>query len=439
MERQFQAWLAALALSLVILTPHANAQTNLCGLFGSPPTIEPKIHSDVAYSQNAEGFSCQMWQAFIHLTWPARLDSRGDADPTAAYGDKKTTVWESYKTATQTFLPFGSDPGQWTTAPPNPGLDPGVALLVADGRVRHLTTESKVSPDVLANMSRQTSLASTILASTARIGQGVLYDLNSNPVFYEVSLNKDLYRYIHQNALYNAKKQIDYTNTSLIALPVGTTEFGTTGALLVKSAWKVLSTTEAESGRFHTAQALVDGKLPLRTVGLVGMHIFQPLFSVRQGAWATFSQIDNAPIKGEPLHGPYSFYNTNCTDCAINDPASNPTQVMQIYPDDDAAKSITRYMQDEIRKKNRRAPWQYYKLVAVQWPRAPTDVTQANIPLPSGEPTPVPALNAVLETFEQTAQTSCLACHQYATIVSPDRSTSIASYYSFVFGRAKSQ
>jgi hypothetical protein len=112
---------------------------------------------------------------------------------------------------------------------------------------------------------------------------------------------------------------------------------------------------------------------------------------------------------------------------------------MQIYPDDDAAKSVTRYMQNEIRKKNSQAPWQYYKLVAVQWPRAPTDVTRANIPLPSGEPTPVPALNAVLETFDQTPQTSCLACHQYATIVSLDRSTSIASYYSFVFGRAKSQ
>jgi hypothetical protein len=303
MERQFQAWLAALASSLAILTQHANAQTNLCGLFGNPPTIEPKIHSDVAYSQNSEGFSCQMWQAFIHLTWPARPDSRGDPDPTAAYGDKKTTVWETYKTAAQTFLPFGSDPGQWTAAPPNPGLDPSVAPLVSDGRVRHLTTESKVSPDVLANMGRQTRLASDILASTIRIGKSVLYDLNSNPVLYEVSLNKDLYRYIHQNALYNAKKQIDYASTSLIALPVGTTEFGTTGALLVKSAWKILSAAEAESGRFYTAQALIHGKLPLRTVGLVGMHIFQPLFTVRQGAWATFAQIDNAPIRGSRFTG----------------------------------------------------------------------------------------------------------------------------------------
>src|SRR5262249_18206493 len=265
-------------------------------------------------------------------------------------------------------------------------------------------------------------------------------DLNSNPVFYEVSMNEDLYKYIRENALYNARKQIEYANKSSIILPVGTTQARTTGAVSVKAAWKILTAAEASSGRFHTAQALIHRKPPLRTVGLVGMHVFQPLDTVAQGAWATFAHVDNAPVRGAPLRGPYSFYNRRCTGCMINDPTTNPTQVMQIFPDDDAATRVTRYMQNEIRKRNPRAPWQYYKLVAVQWPRGPRPITEANAPLLAGEPTPVPAVNAVLETFTQTEDNSCLTCHRYATIVSLNASASTAaSYYSFVFGRAKSQ
>jgi hypothetical protein len=439
MGGQFRALSAGLALSVAILTTPIHAQTNVCGLFGSPPTIEPKIHPDVAYSQNSQGFSCQMWQAFIYLTWPAHPDRRGDPDPTATFGSLKPTVWETFKTAEQVFLPRGDDPGAWLNAPVNPALDPSVAPLVADGRVRHLTISSKISSDVLANILRQKPLDSKILEAINRIGRSILHDLNGNPVFHEVSVNEDLYKYIQQNGLYNARKQAEYANTSLITLPMGATDFGRTGAVSVKAAWKILSPAEEQSGRFHTAQALVQGKLPLRTVGLVGMHVFQPMFNLRQGAWATFAHVDNAPIRGEPLRGPYSFYDVRCTGCMINDPTSNPTQVMQFFPDDPAAKTVTRYMQDEIRRKNPQAPWQYYKLVAVHWPRAPRDVTQANTPLPTGEPTPVPALNAVLETFDQAAQNSCLTCHSNAAIVALNDSTPpAASYYSFVFGRAKS-
>jgi len=440
MRRQFQALSASLALSIAVLTTPTYAQTNLCGLFGKLPTIKPVIHPVVMYSQNAEGFSCQMWQAFIHLTWPARPDRRGDPDPTAKFGSQRPTVWETYKTAEQVFLLRGDNPGPWSNAPLNPALGPSVAPLVANGHARHLTITSKVSSDVLANVSRQQFLAPDIVESVTRIGTSVLYDLNSNPVFYEVSVNEDLYKYILQNGLYNARTQIEYASKSSIILPAGTTQPRIIGALSVKAAWKILTAAEARSGRFHTAQALIHGKPPLRTVGLVGLHVFQPLRTVEQGAWATFAHVDNAPVRGGPLRGPYSFYNTRCTDCMINDPKSNPTQVMQIFPDDDAATRVTRYMQNEIRKRNPRAPWQYYKLVAVQWPRAPRPVDQANTPLPTGEPTPVPAVNAVLETFDQTAHNSCLTCHSHATIVSLDASTpSVASYYSFVFGRAKSQ
>ncbi len=380
-----------------------------------------------------------MWQAFIYLNWPARAGRRGEPDRTATFGSDNTTVWETYKTAEQVFLSNGDDPGDWPDGKPLATLDPGIAPLVAEGRVRHLTMESKVSRDVLSSIERQTFKRSDILESIKRIGKPPLYDLNGNPVLYEVSMNEDLYQYIRRNGLYEANQQIEFAKRSLIILPTGAMDRNT-GTVSVKAAWKVLTAAEIRSGRFHTAQAVIHGKLPLRRVGLVGMHIFQPLPNHSQGAWATFAHIDNAPIQGGQIGGPFSFYDRRCTNCAINDPTENPTQVVQIFPDDTAAKSITRYMQDEIWRHNPRAPWQYYKLVVVQWPRTARPVTQATAPLPDGEPAPLTALNAVLETFAQTERNGCLSCHVEARVVTVGNSSlDFASYYSFMFNRAKAR
>ena len=345
-----------LGASTLAAIPASAQSSQLCGILDKPaPRIDPKIHPDVFYSRDVEGkgFSCQMWQAFIYLNWPALAGKRGEPDLSltpAEFGSRKTTVWETYKTVEQVFLPRGDHPGTWADANPLAGLDPSAAQLVAEGRVRNLTTESKVSRDVLANIARYASVRSAVLDSIKRVGDGILYDLNGNPVFYEVSMNEDLFNYISkkENGLYNAATQIEFAKKNLIILPAGPTEYGRTGAVSVKAAWKVLSAAEIRSGRFHMAQALIHGKLPLRIVGLVGMHIFQPMPTLSQGAWATFAHVDNAPVRGEPIGGPYSFHDRSCTTCAINDPKENPTQVVQVFPDEPAAKNVTRYMQDEI-------------------------------------------------------------------------------------------
>lgn len=422
----------------------AAAQSNsniICGVLGKPaPTIKPIIYPDLFYSRNAKGFACQMWQAFVYLTWPALPGKRGEPDPNAMFGSAQLTVWETYKTAEQVFLPNGDDPGTWAEAARIATLDASVARLVADGRVRHLTVESKVSPEVLSNIARHPSVRADILESIKQAGGGILYDLNGNPVFYEVSMNEDHYNYISRNGLYNANKQIEFAKRSLIVLPAGRSAFGTTGAISIKAAWKILSPAEIRSGRFHTTQALIHGKPPLRTVGLVGMHIFQPLPTASQGAWATFAHVDNAPVRGEPVGGPFNFYDRRCANCAVNDLKENPTQVMQMFPDDPAAKDVTRYMHDEIWRTNPESPWQYYKLVLVQWPQTQSNVAQPTAPLPSGEPSPVTALNPVLETFVQAEHSSCLGCHvdaRVAAVGSP--APNFASYYSFMFGRAKAR
>ena len=123
-----------------------------------------------------------------------------------------------------------------------------------------------------------------------------LFDQQTNPVYYEVGMNKTEYDYIVSNHLYEANAQAAYAKKKAIAPPVGSFE--------IKAAWKVLTTAEASSGRFFTSQAFVvppGGAGSVQTVGLVGLHVFAGGGSASgnsAGLWATFYQTDNAPLAG---------------------------------------------------------------------------------------------------------------------------------------------
>jgi hypothetical protein len=187
----------------------------------------------------------------------------------------------------------------------------------------------------------------------------------------------------------------------------------------------------ARSGRFHTSPARIQGSQQPVTVGLVGMHIFQVIKAFDQGAWATFVHVDDAPML------PYGFGNPACTPCQPNDPSTNPTQVVQMFPDDTAAKLVNQYVQDLIASYNAQAPWRYYKLINVQWPVAAVDLTRlpkpVMAPLPDGKPNTQTLMNPVIETFLQQQGTSCLGCHVYGSIAGGKNAAS----YSFLFSHAQ--
>src|SRR5262245_14755044 len=401
----------------LVASPALAQQTHPCGFPAGVPEIKPTIHSFLRFPATDRGFACQMWQAFIFLNWPALPGQRGEPNRNnkARFGNRDTTVWETYKTADQVFLPSGQNPGEWSAPPP---ITPrGFARLVADGQLRHLTVESKVSREVLVNILPRDSASRGVLQDITQVGEGVLYDLTNNPVFYEVAMNQDHFQYIARNKLYNVEGQIAFRQT--IILPIGESSYGQTGAIAVKAAWKILSAAESKSGRFHTAQALIRNTRRPITVGLVGFHIFQPLPGFWQGVWATFAQVDNAPVEGQPVKGSYNFYNPGCVACPINVASRKPGQVKQMFPDHDAAIGINKFMQEAIEKYDPTAPWQYYKLAAVQWPTVAVDISKLSppvqAPLPSGKPNKKQASNAVLETFVQKSDTNCLDCHVIAT------------------------
>jgi len=419
-----------------------------CGDIPNPnsvPKIQPTFRTNAGLN-NGE-FDCMAWQDLIYFMWPAAPGQRGAPNPSpkARLGDAGPTVWETYRTVDTVFLPNAQNPGPWNQAPLMATLNTSLAQQVASGAVRHLTMTSKIYRAVLANTLRSGSaMPQTILDEIAQAGGGTLYDLSGNPVYYEVAMNEAQYHYIATNQLYDATKQASFAQTNVIALPGNTVGAGS--SVEVKAAWKILTAAEKKSGRFHTVQAVLDGSVTPVTVGLVGFHAF--ISRGDQGAWATFAQIDNAPVHAPVTSGTFNFFNPHCkgpaditTPCPYNVKDADPGQVVQITPDDTTADRLNTYMHALLKQYDPKSPWQYYNLVNVQWPTLPVPLSSLKAPvtqpLPDGTPNDPTLVNAVLETFLQQSNVGCLGCHQYAsTVASGSDKTAFYAGYSFMFERA---
>ncbi len=383
-------------------------------------------------------FDCFAWQNFIYFMWPALPGPRGVANPNAKLGAGGPTVWETYRTIDTLFLPDGRDPGPWNGLQLLATLRGSLAQQVASGAVRNLTMTSKISRPVLANILRgAAAIPQAILDEISQAGGGTLYDLNGFPVYYEVSMDEAQYNYIVQNGLYDASKQFTFAQANVINMPAGSDT--TTNAVEMKAAWKVLTAAEQKSGRFHTVQALLSGAKTPVEVGLVGFHFF--VSSGSQGAWATFAQVDNAPVQQPAASGTFNFFNPLATN-PPNIKDADPGQVVQVNPDAAAADAANAYVHYLLTQKDPKSVWQYYKLVNVQWPLTPAALAKlpppASTPLPDGAPNVPTLVNAVLETFLQQPNVSCVSCHQYAQTAPSASNPRYAASYSFMFGRATS-
>jgi hypothetical protein len=407
------------------------------------PKIAPIFRSATDLAENE--FDCLAWQDFIYLIWPAMAGQRGVPNANARLGASGPTVWETYRTDDTIFLPNGVDPGPWQKPQLLATLQTSLAQQVANGTVRHLTKTSKVAPDVLANILRSgTSMPDPVIDGITQAGGGTLYDLTGNPVYYEVSTDQVEYDYIAQNKLYNAYDQVTFARNNVINLPSAATS-STPGAIETKAAWKVLTGAEKKSGRFHMTQALLGGSKTPVTVGLVGFHAF--ITMAGQGAWATFKQIDNAPIQQPATSGTFNFFNPKCIPlngmpfCPFNVKDADPGQVVQITPDATAADKLNAYVHYILGQYDAKSPWLYYYLVDVQWPLVPVQLSSlkapASTPLPNGSPNVPTLVNAVLETFLQRPNMSCFTCHVYAsTAATGIHQPPYATSYSFMLGEA---
>lgn len=415
--------LGLLAACAVLAHTPAQAGGYPCGSpFVPTPVLKPVLPS-ASFPQSDAAVNCFMWQTFVYLTWPASGTQPGQPDPQATYGANAATVWETFRPHDTVFLPNGATPAPWGNAPL--------------GRTRTKMAGPLVR--TLNNTSKQFRLLNTgeatPLSETQQAGGGALYDQNGQVVYYEMLLNQTEFNYIVNNQLYQAQTQNQFAQKVGIELP--------TNAIEVKAAWKVLSAQEASAKplRFHTAQAMVPGSNTPVTVGLVGLHVMvmPDNNTFEQGFWATFQQLDNAPLQSAPGKGPYSFYNANCTsNCTVNSKTATgvPTQVMQVFGASPEAQAVNAAMVQQMQSQTPNAPWQFYQLLNVQWPNSGQAINKPGMttPLPNGSPNTNTLMNPVLETFLQTPNTSCLGCHTYASATGPG---SYGSGYSFLFGHAK--
>jgi len=426
---------------------------------GAPPPIvlSPAIPGDanvtaqtVSIDAFQPDFDVYSWNTFIALNWPPGLDGNGDPKKTIGQNGDNDTVWEHYRDVRDVFLPGGTKP-TWS-GPPQPVPDEGKALYKPGMRV--LTQVGK-TPTVLTDFSQP-------------FNTGPLIDQNGIYTRFEILINKPMFDYILNNSLYSKAGQKVFTPP--VKFTCGTLGSngnpGVEGAIMVKSAWKVIKASEKP--RFHSEDALVcsqasqNPKYPatcsVKTMGLVGLHIAHKTQNASQWLWSTFEHVDNAPTDADVASGKlkpkYSYYNPKCDakSCPANQIPPrpwNPTKVSSfhsqvvrndlfnfpIYASSAAVRNAD--AKKLLVGVNAKSIWQNYVLISTMWPTNPGKCAAAPGD-PLGTPAPTFLANTTLETYLQrkppqpNVSSQCIECHNNATMTVP-----VPSDFTYILQRAQ--
>ena len=380
------------------------------------------------------------WRAFIALNWPA-ADApapRGAPNRAKRFGDPGSRVWETFKSAAETF-PVGADGRRIAAAP----------------------WGSFAGPDPCGVGNREKSIAA--FKPFAEFNQpSFSSDAPANPlvaqngeyVRYEVRFNALEFATISSNGWSEGRNLPDIDHPA--HFPVG--------SVAVKAAWRPLNDTDSPAvrARYYVARAaIVDvaksvaaGRIVCtqRDVALVGMHIVIKTKTRPQWIWTSFEHVDNVPPAGagaarEPdardaqaLYGffdpsrpaklwpPFGAAAAQPIDRA-NPPklAPDPMQIVRRHPINGGLMAANRAYWAHSGVKG--TVWEHYMLVAAQWP------TSADLPGPENDGAYFPGqtepsrdetyrsaaaaqenlVNTTMESYLQDAPSSCMACHQAAS------------------------
>jgi hypothetical protein len=197
------------------------------------------------------------WELFIATNWPSSSKAR--------LGSSVPAQWETWKDTTEVFLSGGKKPAPWGV-PDDPARDP-------------TKTQLRLNDGIILSSSADPSFVT-----------GGLRDINNNPIYSEIRMNKVVFEHIVANELYNVEGQLAYLAAhKALRMPAGASE--------VKASWRVLHPVKdrAIAKRFFQAQGVLqtaDGKKTRVTLGLNSMNI---MFKLRdQWFWTAFEHQDNA-------------------------------------------------------------------------------------------------------------------------------------------------
>jgi hypothetical protein len=439
--------------------------------FPSPParitSALATIPQDFAGTPSQGNVDLFSWLSFVALNWPANPAACG-ANTAASILDCKTSlrcapsVWETYLTDAEVFVPTGSTPAAWC-----PTSQARLARLPSD--VQSMARRAGVSR-VFYKQNKATGLKRVFPGIDEAFG-GPLTDQNGRFVRYEIHLNRDEYQYIVDPTktgnrsinLWSQSGQQKFGPLTNVNFPRGSSQTKVTGSIEIKAAWKVLSAAEASSNRFYAIQALVFNddftppgasvppNVPV-TLGLVGLHVVHKTSRQPHWIWSTFEHVDNLTR---------SFYNPNCKTCPPNQPAppfstdksgnnhykelnpngspiTKPVQVVRVNPIQAPPTPTNAAFQSLLAG----SVWANYQLVSTQWiadlgnlePEFLANMTLETFnqgPKPPSDGLPNGATYNPLkpdpryQPFQAKVSSSCMKCH------------SLGNDFSFLLGEAQ--
>ncbi len=413
----------------------------LAALVATPSAAQPVASPDRPDDASSDGdtFAAMgdfAWRSFIALNWPSAAGERGSPDRAKTLGDAGSRVWETFKSAAETF-PFDENsqrvaPTAWASyGGPNPCGDASQRTIAAFKPFAEFNQPSF----------ELHSPANPLVAE------------NGEYVRYEVRFNEAEFSTFVSNGWSEGRGLPDAEHPA--HFPVGSVE--------VKAAWRPLNASDSPAVRARylvtraaivdVAKSLAEGHIACSTrdVALVGMHIVIKTKSRAQWIWSTFEHVDNVPPAGEgearepdakDAGAPYGFFRASRAaklwppfgaDDTLPVDWSHPPKLAPV-----AMQVIRRHPIDAAFMTTNRAYWslrgvkgtafEHYMLVASQWP------TSADTPSPQNDGAYFPGsadasrvvgesyrataavqenlINTTMETYLQEAPSSCMACHQ---------------------------
>jgi hypothetical protein len=387
----------------------------------NPPSvsISPQLPADVCIPDGTGNpvpfafFDDFSWRSFVALVWPALQGQRGVADAAQGIGTGSSPlVFETYKADWEVFQQQGAAPASWNTFG---GKNP--------------------CPNVPSSGFNDLVLAS--FTKFGNVGQAGVHGLvgplvaqNGTYVLYLAAVNSVEFNQILANQWYLRSKlsSVRFTPDGLGNNPID-----------IKSSWVVIKNNHPNPARYYTRTAwvfdLTTNSCSKQTVGLVGLHIVTKTGSRAQWVWSTFEQIDNVP--GTGATAPFGFNNGQAAPpMPIVNPTSFPPPPIPPQPPMNvirqtpiAASTQTTNAKYQAALKTRGlGVWQFYQLVATQWPvpgNAPQNPATPAFTFPGTGATTAFA-NTTMETFDQrNIRQSCMACHN---IVGPTNASASTDF-----------
>jgi hypothetical protein len=372
------ALLSLLPTAWLLPVAPATAQATL-----PPSFLSPDVPHDVPAGSSAsiQDLAVFAWREFIALNWPAMdpasTGQRGRANGAADFvsikpdpsGNFPLLVWQTYRHKNELFPADGkTDPNFDSKAPTYKYL--GAPITAAD---------PGASFDLFNN-----------LDESSQIGLCNMFAHNTIRIAYEAKVSRAIYNYANKNALTACDNKgncptltaartktignlaqyggICSTDPSIVSLPCGDNAVvgdAGEGSIEIKAAWRALTTTEMQSGRFFTRKVIfytgtqyVSQQYNNAVYGLVALHIIHKTKSFPTFVFASWEQVDNYDDVNNKNTENLAFVNTGTELPNIPVTRAHPIH-SQIPPVNDAVHKV-------FTAKDPATIWQYYKLIGVQ-------------------------------------------------------------------------